>query len=628
MRKTITITIGQSIFHIEEQAFDTLDIYLRSIRDHFASYDDHEEIVSDIESRMAEEFTEQLKEKKRAAISDSDVAELMKRMGTVEDFAAFEGETHQQSTEEKKAASKRLYRDPENQVIAGVASGIANYFQIDPIIVRLLFVASLFFGGAGILIYIVLWIVMPEAKTPSERAEMQGKPITLKRIEETIREAVPAATKNIKPGTLGRIVRFPFMILRKIFTFIGRLLKAIIPILGRILGFLLLLGTVAALLFLTFWFVMFMTGGWEQYMDVPVRQLAGNVTYYVTLITGYIVAFTPLVMVLGIGVSLVQMKNAFRFNTVMILLGVWMVALTAGAVTVAREVPAFHAKISDFIEEQEVETAQDILINGFQSIDVAGPYNVTIHNGDGYAMTVRGSNRALERLQSWVNDDGTLMIRRHNSNNSFCIICLGNSVTIDITVPDTLENVTAHAGTSIDIDDIVVQGNRMLASGGSSITITDIASERLSVEASAGSRIDVISMNPITELSIEASAGSRISYAGEAQSTVVEAYAGSRVTLEGSGSTLNAELAAGSELNAATFPVRDATVEAYAGGSAEVDVSGTLSGSASAGGSIRYAGNPMAITIEEHSSGHVSPLESDDHDFDIEEMEELEEPSF
>jgi phage shock protein PspC (stress-responsive transcriptional regulator) len=610
MRKTVTITIGGSIFHIEEQAYDALDVYLRSIRDHFATYEDHEEIVSDIESRMAEEFSETLKEKKRAAITDSDVAELKKRMGTVEDFAAFEGESRGQEREEPRS-SKRLYRDTENVYIAGVASGIANYFQIDPVVVRLLFVASLFFGGAGVLVYIVLWIVMPEAKTPSERAEMRGKALTLKRIEETIREAVPEATKNIKPGTLSRVVRFPFAVIRNVMRFIARMLKVILPVLGRILGFLILLGTVAGLLFLTFWFVMLMTGGWEQYMDIPVRQLAGNFTYYTTLLTGYIVAFIPLVMILGIGLSLVQMKNAFRFNTVMILLGVWMVALTAGAVNVAREVPAFHAKVSEYMEEMETGMTREIPITAFTSIDATGSYDVRITSGNNYSMTVRGSTKAIEQMNATVEND-TLIIGRDASRNRFCIICIGSHATIEITVPENLKNITAHAGTSIDVTDVTVEGEIMEASGGASIIATDVVSDVLTVDASAGSRIELIVTEPMTQLNADIAAGSRLTFSGTADRTTIEAYAGSRVTLEGSGSTLHAELSAGSELSAAAFTVHDATVEAYAGGNAEVNVSGTLSGEATAGGAIRYVDTPTSITIENSHSGYVGPMNEPD----------------
>jgi phage shock protein PspC (stress-responsive transcriptional regulator) len=605
MRKTVTITIGGSIFHIEEQAFDALDTYLRSIRDHFASYDDHDEIVSDIESRMAEEFSETLKEHKRAAINDTDVTELMKRMGTVQDFEAFEGDTHGQEREEP-ATSKRLYRDPNNMLIAGVASGIANYFQIDPIIVRLLFVASLFFGGAGILVYIVLWVVMPEAKTPSERAEMRGKPLTLKRIEETIREAVPEATKKIQPGTLSRILRFPFSVLRTVINAIGKLLKAIIPVLGRILGLMILIGAMAGLLFLTFWFIMLMTSSWEQYMDIPVRELAGNFTYYTTLITLYIVAFIPLVMILGIGTSLLQMKNAFRFNTVMILIGVWMVAFTAGAVTVAREAPVFHAKINDYLGENEAEITQEIPVDAFESIDAAGAFDVHIQQGTAYAMTVHGSPRAIERMRTSVEDDGTLVIRR-NSGNSFCIICFGSHATVDVTVPGPITNIAAEGGTSIDVTDVTVEGETITAKGGASIIAGNVTSDTLGVYAHGGAHIELASPEPLRTLSASVSAGSRIEFAGDIQTVAIEAYAGSRVLLEGSGATLTADIAAGSEVDAADFTVRDATVKTYAGGSAEVNVSGTLSGSASAGGSILYTGNPT-VSIERNPSGSVEPI--------------------
>ncbi len=196
MKKTVSIQISGMLFHVDDDAYDALDAYLQSIRTHFAHLADRDEILSDIESRIAEKFSEKLKKSKQT-VTLHDVEALMKTMGTVEDFEAFEEESEEKphgdksagDTAEEKHKPRRLYRNPDDKVIAGVASGIATYFSIDPVIVRVIFVIFGFMHGIGVIAYIVLWIAMPLAKTHSERMEMQGQPMTLSGLEKKIQRS-------------------------------------------------------------------------------------------------------------------------------------------------------------------------------------------------------------------------------------------------------------------------------------------------------------------------------------------------------------------------------------------------------------------------------------------------------
>ncbi|HVW66553.1 MAG TPA: DUF2807 domain-containing protein [Candidatus Peribacteraceae bacterium] len=195
MKKTISIQISGILFHVDDDAYEKLDQYLRSIRNHFAHLADRDEIVSDIESRIAEKFSEKLKKNKQT-IMLKDVEGLIESMGTVADFEEFEtgNRTSEEDMYEEKPKQderishhpRRLYRDPDNKVFAGVASGLALYFGIDPVIVRVIFVVLALFHGLGIIAYIILWIAMPMARTHSQRMEMQGEPVTLSGLEENI----------------------------------------------------------------------------------------------------------------------------------------------------------------------------------------------------------------------------------------------------------------------------------------------------------------------------------------------------------------------------------------------------------------------------------------------------------
>ncbi|MCU0335152.1 MAG: PspC domain-containing protein, partial [Chitinophagaceae bacterium] len=181
MKKVININFQGRVIPIEETAYEMLQNYISSLRAYFANEEGRDEIINDIESRIAELFGENLK-KGAACITDEDVNKVMDSMGRPADFAEADADsatgTHTQqpsssatssdgyqqqyqSYSQSDASAKRLYRDEQDKIIAGVASGIAHYMNIDPAVVRILFALLFIFGGSGLLIYIILWIVLP-----------------------------------------------------------------------------------------------------------------------------------------------------------------------------------------------------------------------------------------------------------------------------------------------------------------------------------------------------------------------------------------------------------------------------------------------------------------------------------
>ena len=168
MNKTININIAGTVFNVDEDAYDLLNKYLESIKLYFSKIDKDGEIISDIESRIAENFLSKLSNKNNS-ISLSDVKNIIKIMGTLDDFKEiYDDENKEEETFSSNGKdSKKLYRNISDKVIAGVASGISNYFRVDPIIFRILFLALTFAGGFGLIAYIICWIGIP-AKDGSE----------------------------------------------------------------------------------------------------------------------------------------------------------------------------------------------------------------------------------------------------------------------------------------------------------------------------------------------------------------------------------------------------------------------------------------------------------------------------
>ncbi len=185
MKKTFTINIGGIIFHIDDDAYTKLNAYLANIKKHFTKLEGCDEIIADIESRIAEILQSKLTKTKEVIVL-SDINEVIERMGEPSDFIE-DDEKEEPQKSYSHQTYKRLYRDTEDKLIGGVASGIAAYFNIDPLWVRLLFVLSIF-TTLGPFIYLILWIALPEAMTAAERLEMRGKKVTISNIEKSVKE--------------------------------------------------------------------------------------------------------------------------------------------------------------------------------------------------------------------------------------------------------------------------------------------------------------------------------------------------------------------------------------------------------------------------------------------------------
>ncbi|OBQ55873.1 PspC domain-containing protein [Tamlana sp. s12] len=201
MNKTVNINLGGIFFHIDEDAYLKLQGYLESIKRSLANSQGSDEIIADIEARIAELFNEHLKNNKQV-IRLREVDEIISIMGQPEDYVVDEEifEDDPSTNQNKSTRSKKLFRDPDNSYISGVSSGLAHYFGIDAIWVRLAWILLVFGAGTGVLLYILLWILVPEAKTTAEKIMMTGEPVNISNIEKKIKDGfdnVSQVAKNV-----------------------------------------------------------------------------------------------------------------------------------------------------------------------------------------------------------------------------------------------------------------------------------------------------------------------------------------------------------------------------------------------------------------------------------------------
>jgi phage shock protein PspC (stress-responsive transcriptional regulator) len=215
MKKALQISIAKTLFTVEEDAYAALDRYLAAVKAHFAATDGHDEIVADIETRIAE----QLLESKEQVITLPTVESVTKQMGSVDDFD--DAETTKRPLAEQVDQKKKLYRDADNGIIAGVCSGLAAFFGVNVLWLRIGFVVLSLFNLVGVIIYGILWLVLPEAKTASQKLEMVGTPVTLATLSETVNERI-GELRSSRGRRVGRALVVPFRVLFQILrVFVG-----------------------------------------------------------------------------------------------------------------------------------------------------------------------------------------------------------------------------------------------------------------------------------------------------------------------------------------------------------------------------------------------------------------------
>ena len=234
MNKTININLASTFFHIDENAYEILKIYLNKLEKAFTKSKGKEEILRDVEVRIAELFQER-KKNSDYVINKEDVKGVIEILGQPKDFVGEEEELEEEP--QTHTASRKLFRDPDDRYIGGVASGIGYFFGIDTTWIRLLWLLfGLFSAGTITLIYIVLWILVPEAKTTADKLSMKGEPVNIATIEKKIREEFEGVSSKIKDVDYEEVKTSLKKKSTTFFSFLENVLRLIPKLILKILG--------------------------------------------------------------------------------------------------------------------------------------------------------------------------------------------------------------------------------------------------------------------------------------------------------------------------------------------------------------------------------------------------------
>ena len=450
MKKNISINISGIIFHIEEDGYENLRKYLDSINKYFASFEDSSEILADIESRVAEIFLSKLNEGKQVITAD-DVNALIATMGSVSDFKAAEDlELKEDGTRQPLAGasmnagtgsatdggeqsrakfSQQLHRDQKRKILGGVCSGIANYFGIDAIwirllfgilafaygvtifaylimwavvpgsydleepesvkkmfrdgerkaiggvsggvaayfgldiiLVRVLFIVFTFFFGVGFAIYIVLWIALPEARTITDRMEMQGEPVTLSNIESNIKRNLNV-NPNEEESTLTKILLFPFRIIGIVLNALGKILRPLLEVVRVAIGIMIILIGAGFMLFAIVGGGIFLglfsasafawPEGSQADISMPFGVMLNSVSGWAVL-AAFIAVIVPALLIAMMGASIVAKKYVFSPTVGWTMFILFFVSVAMLSVAIPKMI--FNFKEDGSYEEQQVFT--------------------------------------------------------------------------------------------------------------------------------------------------------------------------------------------------------------------------------------------------------------------------------
>ncbi len=433
MEKTVQITIGGTQFPLTESAYDTLHSYLDRLKAHFGDTADSAEIMRDIEARIAEKFIDA----RHKLVTQKDVAAVIAEIG---DASAFGDGTEtadvpKEPKEKEAAGRKRLYRDMDNAYLGGVSAGIAAYFNIDPIWIRLAFLISVMSGGAGVVIYLILWFLIPEAKSVSQKLEMSGRPVNLDTIAGIVKERFEEAEKS---GAIARGKHAVHVVMTQIFGYIGSVVGALLSLgsFFAIIGTSVLLGVVMI--------------NWNApWNDIPHKEAISPALLRSALIVGYTAIIIPLVFIFSLGYRWMKRRTILTTTVGFGLMGIWALSLIGSGVMATRIVGDYVAYTES--SPEYAQTVEEYTLEPFTSID-AEHTHVTVLSGDTYTVRISGRRMDMGNASTSV-QNGVLTVSSIEHNGP-CIFCHHSTPSVTVTVP-ALETVSAHSG-SISFDKLSV----------------------------------------------------------------------------------------------------------------------------------------------------------------------------
>ena len=363
MNKTVNINLAGTFFHIDEDAFAKLTRYLDAIRRSFSDLNGQEEIIKDIEARISELFSEKINNTSQV-ITIKELDEVIAVMGQPEDYMVDEEIFDDASSDQKNQTKnqsfyKQLFRDTDNKFIAGVSSGLGHYFSVDAIWIRLAWIAMVLLGfGAPILVYIVLWVLIPEALTTSEKLKMNREPVNISNIEKKIKEELKNASDKIKEVDYDKYKDNAQKGVNTFFSTIGKIFAGIFSVFCKFFGILLIILSLSTIIGLivglfttgTFGFVL----GDNEVFDYASIVLVASFPFWLIVLLVFLIVGIPAfaLFILGLKLIITNLKS-IGMTAKIILFVLWIFSIIGLSILGVKQATE-QAYDGDYITENSI----------------------------------------------------------------------------------------------------------------------------------------------------------------------------------------------------------------------------------------------------------------------------------
>ncbi|MES2622997.1 MAG: DUF2807 domain-containing protein [Patescibacteria group bacterium] len=556
MKKALQITLAGNLFTIEEDGYEKLNQYLSSIKAYFKNIGDSDDVVEDIEARIAEQLLEKIKHHNNI-VTLADVTHVMESMGTVEEISGAEGkEDSKTETEEattSSSTSRRLYRSSDDVVIAGVAAGLAAYTGIDPFAMRIIFAVLLIATSGGFaFVYLALAFLIPEAKTATDKVKMRGGPVTLASFKEDFTDQM----QNIKNNGQELFARNSVFRTRleQVFKFFGSIVRMAIKIAVKLIGIFLIAAPAFISLALIFMAGNLIFNYQSPYIDFPISQVVSQPVYTILIIIGFLLIFIPVLFIGSLGTTIVAGRSKLSGTAAMIWGGIWIIMIILAGTFGVRYSLEIRDKVLALPEYQV--TTQTVEVSPFTKIKLEGGNKVTYVEGNTYSVTAKGRLGDIQDGDFKVEND-TLTVQEHQ-RKSMCIVCFAKGgMDIIVTAPN-LQAIQLEGGVNFEAKHVKA---------------TDLT---LSVSQAAFANVTV-----------------------ETNNLIVDLQDGASLITYGTTTNLKADIQDGAEYDAGSMNTTNATIMATDAADVHVHATGKLEITAADGSDVTFEGTTATIHTED-----------------------------
>ena len=392
MKKTVNVNLAGTFFHIDEDAFGKLTRYLDAIKRSLTDPQGSDEIIRDIEARISELFSEKM-ENSSQVISLKELDEVIAVMGQPEDYMVDEEIFEDSSSNSKRrysspsssASSKKLFRDVDDKFIAGVSSGIGHYLRIDVIWIRLLWVVLVLVGfGSPLLVYLILWILVPSAESTADKLRMTGEPINISNIEKKFKEGYDTVADKVKSADYDKYGQKVKNGATGFFDTLGSILLALVKIFVKFIGVLLVIISLSTLIGLivglfTFGSIDFLGHG--ELMDyVSLIDTTNSPIWLISLLALFAVGIPFFVLfILGLKLLIDNLKS-IGSPAKIVLFVVWILSIVGLGILGIQQATE-QAFDGDSISENTLQVKTGDTLRIAMKADKQYSYNVYRHGG-------------------------------------------------------------------------------------------------------------------------------------------------------------------------------------------------------------------------------------------------------